>query len=126
MALAAAIAKHGAACVCRNCRVERIGENAVSPILLLFWRTQQVYNFVNRSLLESHKRKRFTMKPIYTLAFGLILFAMPAPADAAEKVAVDQAAPDITVVGVDGKKFKMSDIAKRGKNTALMFSRANW
>lgn len=67
------------------------------------------------------------MKPIYTLAIGLVLCVMSAAADEPAKVvAVGKPAPDITMTGVDGKEFKLSDVAKRGKNTALMFSRANW
>ena len=66
------------------------------------------------------------MKHICTLALGLLLFAASAVAQDSAKVAVDKAAPDFTVTGIDGKQFKLSDIAKRGKNVALMFSRANW
>lgn len=67
------------------------------------------------------------MKPIYTLAIGAILLASPALADEPAKVvAVDKPAPEITMTGIDGKELKLSDVAKRGKNTALMFSRANW
>ena len=66
------------------------------------------------------------MKHICTLALGLLLFAAPAVAQDSAKVAADKAAPDFTVTGIDGKQFKLSDIAKRGKNVALMFSRANW
>ena len=35
-------------------------------------------------------------------------------------------APDITVTGVDGEEFKLSDITGSGKHVALMFSRAHW
>jgi hypothetical protein len=35
-------------------------------------------------------------------------------------------APDITLTGIDGKEFQLSDVTKSGKNVALMFSRAHW
>ncbi|MFK8115301.1 MAG: hypothetical protein AB8B91_24085 [Rubripirellula sp.] len=44
----------------------------------------------------------------------------------AEDVAKGQPAPDITVTGIDGKEFQLSEITGSGKNVALMFSRAHW
>ena len=41
-------------------------------------------------------------------------------------VEVGKAAPDITMTGIDGKDFKLSEITGSGKNVALMFSRAHW
>lgn len=42
-------------------------------------------------------------------------------------VEVGKPAPDFTVTGIDGKKFKLSDKLKKGDtNVALIFSRANW
>ena len=35
-------------------------------------------------------------------------------------------APDMTMTGIDGKEFKLSDVTGAGKNVALMFSRAHW
>ena len=45
---------------------------------------------------------------------------------AEEKVEIGKPAPDITLTGIDGKDFKLSDITGSGKNVALMFSRAHW
>ena len=45
---------------------------------------------------------------------------------AADEVAVGKPAPDLTVTGIDGKQFKLSDKTASGKNVALMFSRAHW
>lgn len=39
---------------------------------------------------------------------------------------VGMQAPDMTLTGIDGESFKLSDITARGKNVALMFSRAHW
>jgi len=60
-------------------------------------------------------------------AFVLTFLATATFADEpATAVAVGKASPDITMTGIDGKEFKLSDVAKRGKNTVLMFSRAHW
>ncbi len=41
-------------------------------------------------------------------------------------VAIGKAAPDITMTGIDGEPFKLSEITQRGKNVVLVMSRANW
>ena len=58
-----------------------------------------------------------------------VLTATCSLASAAEvaSVEVGKRAPDFTVTGIDGKRFKLSDKLKDGDtNVALMFSRANW
>ena len=45
---------------------------------------------------------------------------------AKEPAQVGQPAPDITMTGIDGKEFKLSEITGSGKNVALIFSRAHW
>ncbi len=45
---------------------------------------------------------------------------------AVEPVAVGSSAPEITMTGVDGREFKLSEIIGTGKNVALIFSRAHW
>ncbi|MGB7347511.1 MAG: hypothetical protein WBD20_25035 [Pirellulaceae bacterium] len=44
----------------------------------------------------------------------------------AKSVVIGSAAPDFTMMGIDGKEFKLSDVTKSGKNVSLMFSRAHW
>ena len=61
------------------------------------------------------------------VAVGVMLMTAGTYAqDAANNVAVGQPAPDFAVTGIDGKRFKLSDKTKAGKNVALMFSRAHW
>jgi len=59
------------------------------------------------------------------LSLGCCLFLVSA-ANAKEPVKVGQSAPDITLTGIDGKQFKLSDVTGSGKNVALIFSRAHW
>jgi hypothetical protein len=56
----------------------------------------------------------------------LLLSAVCVAEEAKAVVAVGKPAPDITLTGIDGKLFKLSDITASGKNVALMFSRAHW
>jgi hypothetical protein len=35
-------------------------------------------------------------------------------------------APDITLVGLDATRFRISELTGRGKNVVLLFSRAHW
>ena len=46
--------------------------------------------------------------------------------DAIAPITIGKAAPDITLTGIDGKQFKLSEKTSAGKNVALMFSRAHW
>ncbi len=55
-----------------------------------------------------------------------LLTAVCAAEEDAVTVAVGKPAPDITVTGIDGKPFKLSEVTSSGKNVALMFSRAHW
>lgn len=61
-----------------------------------------------------------------SLVFASAAVMLLASSTTAQDVAVGKKAPDITMTGIDGKEFKLSDAAKQGKNVALMFSRANW
>ena len=56
----------------------------------------------------------------------VLLGAVCTADEAPVAVAVGKPAPDITVTGIDGKPFKLSEITSSGKNVALMFSRAHW
>ncbi len=60
------------------------------------------------------------------MAASVMLTAGAYAQDPTNNVAVGQAAPDFTVTGIDGNRFKLSDKTKAGKNVALMFSRAHW
>lgn len=67
------------------------------------------------------------MKTLLYTSIVVMLLGTFAGAD--EKVAtvtVGKTAPDITMTGIDGKELKLSDVTGRGKNVALMFSRAHW
>jgi len=61
-----------------------------------------------------------------TALAGVACLLLASVAIAKEPAAIGQAAPDITMTGVDGKEFKLSDITGSGTNVALMFSRAHW
>lgn len=41
-------------------------------------------------------------------------------------VAEGDAAPDVSLTGLDGKTFRLSQWTDRGKNVVLIFSRAHW
>jgi hypothetical protein len=57
-------------------------------------------------------------------SIGCLLLASIAIAK--ESATIGQRAPEITMTGVDGKEFKLSEITGCGKNVALIFSRAHW
>lgn len=46
--------------------------------------------------------------------------------ESVSKAAIGKPAPDITLTGIDGKEFQLSDVTHSGKHVALMFSRAHW
>ena len=56
----------------------------------------------------------------------IVLLGAVCAADEAVKVAVGKPAPDITMTGIDGKPFKLSDVTASGKNVVLLFDRAHW
>ncbi|NNE00009.1 MAG: hypothetical protein HKN47_22040 [Pirellulaceae bacterium] len=67
------------------------------------------------------------MKRLLTASFCVLLLSHVLVADEpVQRVEVGKPAPEITVIGIDGKEFRLSDAAKRGKNVALMFNRAHW
>ena len=57
---------------------------------------------------------------------GLLLCGGNTFAQEDAKVEVGKKAPDFTVTGIDGKKFKLSDRLGKEKHIVLMFSRASW
>lgn len=65
-----------------------------------------------------------------TLLLAFCCAALSSTAFADEKATpaeVGKPAPDFTVTGIDGKKFKLSEKLKKGdRNFVLIFSRANW
>lgn len=61
-----------------------------------------------------------------TAMAGAACLILASVARANEPAPIGQTAPDITMTGVDGKEFKLSDITSSGKNVALIFSRAHW
>jgi hypothetical protein len=56
----------------------------------------------------------------------LFLGSMAAAQEAPATLKVGMRAPEITLTGIDGESFKLSDIVAQGKNVALMFDRAHW
>jgi hypothetical protein len=60
------------------------------------------------------------------LSCFLVLAAVCNGAEGDTEVVVGKTAPDITVTGIDGKTLTLSQVTERGKNVALMFSRAHW
>jgi uncharacterized Rossmann fold enzyme len=63
---------------------------------------------------------------LYTSIVAMLLGACAVADEKVATVAVGKTAPDITMTGIDGKEMKLSDVTSRGKNVALMFSRAHW
>ncbi|MDG2222020.1 MAG: redoxin domain-containing protein [Rubripirellula sp.] len=41
-------------------------------------------------------------------------------------VAIGAKAPDFTVIGIDGKPLKLSELTGKGKHVVLLFDRAHW
>lgn len=63
---------------------------------------------------------------LFSLGCLLTLTAVCPAAEDEIEVAVGKPAPDITLTGIDGEQFKLSQIFKGGKRVGLMFSRAHW
>ena len=66
------------------------------------------------------------LRTLLVCSLGLLLTTAVVGQQTPEKIEVGKPAPDFTVTGVDGKKFKLSEKIAKGKNVALMFSRAHW
>ena len=80
-----------------------------------------------KGALPNHAERRQMRNFLLTCGCFVLLGAVfPLVDCAAEEAAVGKPAPDITLTGIDGKPFKLSEITSSGKNVALMFSRAHW
>lgn len=66
------------------------------------------------------------MKSLMILSCLLMLSAVCKADEAPAAITVGTPAPDISLTGIDGKKFKLSEVTGSGKHVALMFSRAHW
>jgi len=42
------------------------------------------------------------------------------------ELSVGDVAPDIVLIGIDAKPFRLSEVTKRGKNVVPIFSRVHW
>ncbi|MGI9474754.1 MAG: hypothetical protein ACR2NZ_24700 [Rubripirellula sp.] len=71
--------------------------------------------------------RRQMLGPWMAAGFAMLLCSTGLAQDAkTAALTVGTEAPDITLTGIDGKQFKLSDVTGSGKNVALMFDRAHW
>ena len=66
------------------------------------------------------------MKNLLMASSCFLLMTATVAAEESSSVSVGKAAPDFTVIGIDGKPLKLSELTAKDKHVVLLFDRAHW